>query len=69
MTNATFPNADANKQAVLKDIGAKWSKFSQHDLTALKGKDDLVTQVVAKYGQEKSTVQREVDTLLKGRAI
>ena len=69
MTNATFSKPDANKQAVLKDIGAKWGKFSKQDLAALKGTDDLVTQVVAKYGQEKSMVQREVDTLLKGRAI
>ena len=72
MTNATPSSPETshtNKQAVLKDIGAKWGKFSQQDLAALKGKDDLVTKVVAKYGQEKSMVQREVDTLLKGRAI
>ena len=69
MTNATFSKPDANKQAVLKDIGAKWGKFSEHDLKGLKSKDDLVTQVVAKYGQDKAAVQREVDTLLKGRAI
>lgn len=70
MTSATpTPMSDAGKQAVLKDIHAKWDKFSQQDLAALKGKDDLVTQVVAKYGQEKDSVQREVDTLLKGRTI
>jgi hypothetical protein len=63
------PNPDANKQAVLKDIHAKWDKFSDTDLAALKNKDDLVTQIVSKYGQEKSLVQREVDTLLKGRMI
>lgn len=61
--------SDASKQAVLKDIHAKWDKFSQADLTALKGKDDLVTQIVAKYSQPKDAVQREVDTLLKGRTI
>ena len=60
---------DANKQAVHKDIHAKWDKFSDTEISALKGKDDLVTQVVAKYGQQKDAVQREVDTLLKGRAI
>ena len=67
MTNIT-PNADT-KQIVLKEIGANWSKFSQQDLAALKGKDDLVTQVVAKYSMEKGQAQREVDTLLKGRSI
>ena len=63
------PNPDPNKQAVFQDIRAKWGKFSESDLTALKDKDDLVAQVVTKYGQEKAQVQREVDTLLKGRAI
>jgi hypothetical protein len=57
------------KQIVLKEIGAKWSKFSEHDLSALKGNDDLVNQVVAKYGLEKTQAQRDVDALLKGRRI
>ena len=71
MTNVTPSKLeiDASKKAVLKDIHAKWGKFSEHDLGALKGRDDLVMQIVAKYGQEKSVVQREVDTLLKGRTI
>lgn len=72
MTQATPSKpemSDVNKKAVLKDIHVKWDKFSEHDLAALKGRDDLVTQVIAKYGQEKSLVQREVDTLLKGRTI
>jgi hypothetical protein len=65
----TMPTPDANKQAVLKEIHTKWDKFSETDLSALKGRDDLVTQVVSKYGQDKAIVQREVDTLLKGRTI
>jgi hypothetical protein len=82
MTNApsnaaSNPNAAAakpqtaaeSKQIVLKEIGAKWTKFSEQDLSALKGKDDLVTQVVAKYGLEKAQAQRDVDALLKGRQI
>ena len=45
------------KQIVLKDIGAKWSKFSEQELGALKNNDELVSQVVAKYsiGQAQST--------------
>jgi hypothetical protein len=46
------------KQIVLKEIGSKWGKFSEQDLSALKGNDDLVTQVVAKYGLEKAQAQR-----------
>jgi division protein CdvB (Snf7/Vps24/ESCRT-III family) len=61
--------AAETRQIVLKEIGAKWGKFSEQDLSALKGKDDLVTQIVAKYSLEKNQVQRDVDALLKGRQI
>jgi hypothetical protein len=57
------------RQIVLKEIGTKWGKFSEHDLSVLKGNDDLVNQVVAKYGLEKVQAQRDVDALLKGRHI
>jgi hypothetical protein len=57
------------RRIVLKEIGAKWGKFSEHDLSALKGNDDLVNQVIAKYGLEKVQAQRDVDALLKGRHI
>ncbi|MBI1211776.1 MAG: hypothetical protein GC190_09965 [Alphaproteobacteria bacterium] len=71
MTNPSpiTPSADNGKQAVLKDIHAKWNKFSEQELAALTGRDDLVTQVAAKYGQEKGLAQRDVDALLKGRTI
>lgn len=58
---------DEMKQIVLKEIGVKWDKFSQQDLSDLKGRDDLVTQIVAKYGAETGQTQRDVDALLKGR--
>jgi hypothetical protein len=66
---ATPATAAETKQIVLKEIGAKWSKFSEQDLSALKGRDDLVTQVVARYGLEKAQAQRDVDGVLKGRQI
>jgi hypothetical protein len=76
MTNTTSTPAAAKpdmtaetKQIVLKEIGAKWGKFSEQDLSALKGNDDLINQVVAKYGLEKAQAQRDVDALLKGRHI
>jgi hypothetical protein len=68
-TAAKLEASSDNKQIVLKEIGVKWDKFSAQDLSALKGKDDLVTQVVAKYGTEKGQAQRDVDALLKGRQI
>lgn len=55
------------KQILLKDIGAKWSKFSEQELGALKNKDDLVTQVVAKYSTDKMQAQRDVDAVMNGR--
>lgn len=76
MTNMASNSASAKpettaetRQIVLKEIGAKWNKFSQQDLSAFKNKDDVVTQVVAKYGLDKAQAQRDVDALVKGRHI
>ena len=66
-TNSGSP-ADT-KQILLKDIGAKWNKFSEQDLGALKSKDELVTQVVAKYSIDKAQAQRDIDAVMKGRQI
>jgi hypothetical protein len=52
---------------VLDEVGAKWSKFSEQDLSALTGNGDLLNQVVAQYGLEKAQARRGVDALLKGR--
>jgi hypothetical protein len=69
-TSPTTPATSAEtRQIVLKEVGAKWGKFSEQDLSALKGKDDLVAQVVAKYSLDKAQAQRDVDALLKGRQI
>jgi len=62
-------NRAESKQILLKDIGAKWSKFSEQELGALKNKDELVTQVVAKYSVDRAQAQRDVDGVLKGRQI
>jgi hypothetical protein len=75
--NAATPNAEIEsadnsadaKQILLKDIGAKWSKFSAQEFGALKNNDDLVTQVVAKYGIDKAQAQKDVDAVMKGRQI
>ena len=65
---STGTPADA-KKILLKDISSKWGKFSEQELGALKNKDDLVTQVVAKYSIDKAQAQRDVDALMKGRQI
>lgn len=67
--SASTSNPAATKQILLKDIGAKWGKFSEQELGALRSKDDLVTQVVAKYSIDKAQAQRDVDAVMKGRQI
>lgn len=72
MTNtiqADTRGGEAIRQAVFKDIRAKWGKFSEADMAALTGRDDLVAQLIALYGREKGVAQRDVDALLKGRTI
>jgi hypothetical protein len=68
-SSATPATPAETRQIVLKEVGGKWGKFSEQDLSALKGKDDLVAQVVAKYSLDKAQAQRDVDILLKGRQI
>jgi hypothetical protein len=66
---ASTGNAAESKQILLKEIGAKWGKFSEQELGSLKNSDDLVTQVVAKYSIDKAQAQRDVDAVMKGRQI
>jgi len=50
----------------LKEIHARWNKFSDQELSALRSMDDVVMQVQAKYSLDKAQAQRDVDALLKG---
>jgi uncharacterized protein YjbJ (UPF0337 family) len=56
-----------NRQIIVNELRAKWGKFSEQELSALKGKDDLVSQVQARYGMNKVQALRDIDALLKGR--
>ncbi len=60
-------NAPENRKNIVNELHAKWGKFSEQELSALKGKDDLVSQVQAKYGLNKEQALRDIDALLKGR--
>ena len=68
-TNSNSAPQNTDKSAVMKEICAKWSKFSEQDVAAIRGKADLVSQVVAKYGLDKAQAQSAVDALMKGRHI
>jgi hypothetical protein len=61
-------SADA-RQTVRREVGARWDRFSEQELAALASRDDLVREVVSRYGIEKSEAQRDVDSVLKGRRI
>jgi hypothetical protein len=63
----TAPHSTDQKTSILKEICSKWSKFCKQDVAAMKGKADLVSQVVTKYGLPQIQAQTEVDALLKGR--
>ena len=62
-------NRALQKRALLADIGGKWGKFSEQELSELKSGEDLTAQVAAKYGLEKDIAQRDVTALLNGRAF
>jgi hypothetical protein len=68
-TSAKTNTPDQTKIMVMKDIRAKWSHFSEQDVSALKGKADLVSQVAAKYGLDQAQAQKDVEAVLKGRQI
>jgi hypothetical protein len=57
------------RQIVRREIGARWAKFSEQELAALNDRDDLVREVVVRYGIENGVAQRDVDLVLKGRRI
>jgi len=60
---------ESGRLALSNDIHAKWGKFSETDIAAFKTSDELVTQIVSKYGIDKAIAQRDVDALLKGRSF
>ena len=60
-------NISAFKPMDRSEISEKWSKFTAADLSALKSRDDLVSQLVSKYQIEKAAAQKDVDSLMKGR--
>ncbi len=62
-------NSSSNRPIILKEIGAKWNKFSDQELSLLRSRDDVVKQVQGKYGLNQQQAQRDVDALLKGRQL
>lgn len=68
-TSASTGSPSETRKIVLNDIMARWGKFSEQELGALKNNDDLITQIVAKYSLDKTQAQGDVDAVMKGRQI
>jgi hypothetical protein len=67
---STMPaDAVGAKKELLREIREKWGKFSEQELDNLKSNDDLVTQLVAKYGLTKDVAQHDADAMRNGRNI
>lgn len=67
--SATPADAANTRKALLQEIRVKWGKFSEQELDELKSNDDLVIQLVAKYGLAKDAAQRDADAMRSGRDI
>jgi hypothetical protein len=63
-TNSDAANA---KTALGKDIMAKWDKFSEIEVGAIKNESDLASQLVAKYSFDKPKADTEAKALVNGR--
>jgi hypothetical protein len=66
---AAHPAANEGRAIILKEIKAKWAKFQEAEISALKNRDDLIKLVTAKYGLEKASIMKDVDSFLKGRHL
>jgi uncharacterized protein YjbJ (UPF0337 family) len=62
-------SSSENRKIIVEEIQAKWGKFSDQDLAALKGRDDLVSQVKSRYDLDQGQAQKDVDTFLNGRTF
>jgi hypothetical protein len=68
-TNHDAHPRNSERGEVLNAVGAQWSRFSRQELDALRTNDELVTQLVTKYGIDRIAAQRHVDTLMNGRSL
>jgi hypothetical protein len=70
MTNKAADAKATDANATLgKDIRAKWDKFSEIEVSAMKSEDDLVSQLVAKYSIDKAQAETQAKSVVAGRAF
>jgi hypothetical protein len=62
LTKKTY-NSPENGRTIVNELHVKREKFSEQEISALKGMDDLVRQVLARYDLDKDQALRDVDAL------
>jgi hypothetical protein len=66
---APAPATGDQREAILVEVTARWSKLSKRAISALNDRDDLVGQLVTKYKMKRPQAERDVDDLLNGRSF
>jgi hypothetical protein len=72
VSNTTQPavgNAQASAPGLRGEIQAKWGKFDEQEIAALKDNNDLVAQLQTKYQLDRAQAQRDVVAFAKGRQL
>ena len=64
-----FAATDSGRPRVLRDLAARWRRFTSEELAGVHTNDELVGRIVAKYGVNANTAQRDVDTVMNGRNL
>jgi len=60
---------DSDRDALLNALASKWRRFTWRELNQLESSDELVAQIVVRYGVQEMVAKREVDVLLDGRTL
>lgn len=68
-TNAQADVTPAHSAGMRGEIAAKWGKFTAAEISALKDKDDLISQVQVKYNLDKVQAGKDVEAIAKGRQL
>ena len=67
MQIARSPENALNQRIGVRDIGQRWGKFDEVELSAIKSRSDLVRLIQAKYGLNKLQAETNVDVWESGR--
>jgi len=69
MTENTQASAPSTGGGMRSEIAQKWPKITAKEISDLKSKDDLVTEVQSKYQLDRVQAQKDVDAFAKNRPL